>query len=102
MKDYTECILVEFDPSKVTYEDLLVEFSRLHSPHARRKTQYRSLILYANEEQRDLAEEFLDGLKAGTMRNESVQTDLEPFTKFFMGEEYHQNYLAKATGKTKF
>eukprot|EP00957_Ditylum_brightwellii_P188094 14320032-Ditylum_brightwellii.AAC.1 len=55
IKDATEAILVEFDPSVVSYEDILLEWSKQHSPYFPQKTQYRSAIFYRTEEQRALA-----------------------------------------------
>ena len=64
MKDFTECCLVEFDPSAVSLEDLLIEFGRMHSPTSQRSRQYRSVIFCSNEEQKEIAEEYVDGLKS--------------------------------------
>lgn len=100
MKDYTECVLVEFDPDVVTFEDLLIEFGRMHSPTSSWTRQYRSVIFYSNEEQKEQAEEFLDGLRASS-RGE-LYTKIEPMSKFYKAEEYHQNYITKASGKSLY
>lgn len=53
------------------------------------KRQYRSAIFYLNDEQRKIAEEFCSAMKYGKF------VDVEPVTRFYMAEEYHQNFLAK-------
>lgn len=100
MMDYTECVLVEFDPEVVTFEDLLIEFGNMHSPTSPRSRQYRSVIFYSNEEQKMIAEEYLDGLR--TASRGEIYTKVEPMTEFYKAEEYHQNYIAKASGKRYF
>jgi len=100
MKDFTECCLVEFDPSAVSLEDLLIEFGRMHSPTSQRSRQYRSVISYSNEEQKETAEEYVDGLKS-SQRGE-IYTKVEKMTKFYQAEEYHQNYIAKMSGKSLY
>uniref|UniRef100_A0A7R9Z4T8 peptide-methionine (S)-S-oxide reductase n=1 Tax=Pseudictyota dubia TaxID=2749911 RepID=A0A7R9Z4T8_9STRA len=99
MKDYTECVLVEFDPKVVTFEELLVDFGRMHTPTASSR-QYRSVIFYSNQEQQEQAEEFLEGLR-GTYRGvREVATKIEPMTRFYKAEEYHQHYIAKRQGNS--
>jgi peptide-methionine (S)-S-oxide reductase len=92
--------LVEFDPSAVSLEDLLIEFGRMHSPTSQRSRQYRSVIFYLNEEQKETAEEYVDGLKS-SHRGE-IYTKVEKMTKFYQAEEYHQNYIAKMSGKSLY
>lgn len=100
IKDYTEAVLVEFDPSKVSYEELLFEFGRMHSPTSPSwGTQYRSVIWYTNEDQKEEAEQYLEDLAVSTKKE--VHTKLEPMsgTEFYKAEEYHQHYIEKASGK---
>lgn len=100
MKDFTECVLVEFDRTVVSFEDLLIEFGKMHSPTSPRSRQYRSVIFYSNDEQKEQAEEYLEGLR-GSTRGE-IYTKVEKMTKFYKGEEYHQNYIAKMSGKSLY
>lgn len=88
IQDFTEALWIEFDPTVTTYKQLLQVWLELHSP-CPMKRQYRSAIMYLNEEQRTVAQDFCNG------RN---FVDVEPATKFYLGEEYHQNYLRKMSG----
>lgn len=97
MKDYTECVLVEYDPAKITYERLLEEFAGMGGGRRSHSRQYRSVVMYADERQREKAEAFVDEQKARG-RGGFYATGIEPFTEFYRGEEYHQNYHAKAMG----
>ena len=94
--DHTEALLIEFDPNVVTYEDLLITWSRMHSPTSNAKCQYRSAVWYLNEDQQAEAEGVLDGMKAITKGK--VTSKVEPITRFYKAEEYHQDYLAKKGG----
>lgn len=98
--DHTEALLVEFDPSIVSYDDLLIEWSRLHNPvHKDQKCQYRSAIWYLDDDQRGDAEEVLAGMKA--LSQGEVYTSVEEAKKFYRAEEYHQNFMAKHAGLEK-
>ena len=94
--DHTEALLIEFDPNVVAYEDLLITWSRMHSPTSTAKCQYRSAVWYLNEDQQAEAEGVLDGMKAIT--SGTVTSKVEPVTRFYRAEEYHQNYLSKKGG----
>jgi peptide-methionine (S)-S-oxide reductase len=96
IKDHTEAVLIEFNPDVVSYEDLLIEWSRMHTPNYKRKTQYKSAIWYLDDEQRTTAEGVLKGIKASS--RELVYTDLEPVTRFYRAEEYHQDFMSKQGG----
>jgi peptide-methionine (S)-S-oxide reductase len=91
--DYTEALLVEFDPKICTYEDLVIEWTRMHSPTGIRKCQYRSAVWYLNDDQKEVCEEVVKGLKA--VHGDQLNTSIEPATRFFRGEEYHQDFSAK-------
>jgi len=97
IKDHTEALLIEFDPEVVSYEDLLISWSRMHSPtNPHSKCQYRAAVWYLNEDQQDIAEGVLDGMQA--LAKAKVTTKAEPVTRFYKAEEYHQNYLSKKGG----
>lgn len=93
IKDHTEALLVEFDPSIVSSEDLLITWSRMHSSSRQTKCQYRSAVWYLDEDQRAEAEGVLEGMKA--LCRGPVYSRVEPFTRFYRAEEYHQDYLMK-------
>jgi len=88
--DYTEALLVEFDPTVVSYPEILKVWKEQASPYPC-KTQYRTALWYLNEEQKEVAEKFLSTMSG------AKHVDLEPATQFFMAEEYHQNFIAKQT-----
>lgn len=94
--DHTEALLIEFDPDVLTFEDLLVSWSKMHSATSAAKCQYRSAVWYLNDDQKAEAEGLLDGMKA--MTRGKVTSKVEPVTRFYRAEEYHQNYLSKGGG----
>ena len=96
--NHAECLNVSFDTSIVSFEDILKVFWESHDPTTPNRqgndvgTQYRSVIFYHNEKQRDIAEAFKAQLNtSGTFTN-PVITLIQPFTKFYKAEDYHQNY----------
>ena len=91
IKDHTEALLVEFDPTLISYEDLVIEWSRMHSPVGKRKCQYRSAVWFLNDDQKGTCEDIFAGMKASY--GADFASSLEPATRFYRAEEYHQNYL---------
>ena len=98
IKDHTEALIVEFDPSVVSYEDLCIEWSQMHYPTRKGMCQYRSAVWYVNDEQEEIAQSVVDGMKAKAGRSVKLYTSVEPVTRFYKAEEYHQNYMAKQRG----
>ncbi|HRI02676.1 MAG TPA: peptide-methionine (S)-S-oxide reductase MsrA [Pyrinomonadaceae bacterium] len=97
---HAESVQVTFDPTKVTYTQLLtVFFSVAHDPTELNRqgpdtgTQYRSAIFYVNDEQKKLAEDFIKSIDAAKSFPKPVVTQVVPLVKFFEAEAYHQNYL---------
>jgi len=87
--DHTETLQIGFDPTRITYQDLLDVFWSAHSPTApTRSQQYASLILYHDERQRRLAEESLarEEARLGTR----LYTEIRPAGAFHLAEGYHQ------------
>jgi peptide-methionine (S)-S-oxide reductase len=101
MTGHAEVIRVEFDPVEIGYRDLLTVFFATHDPTTLNRqgndvgTQYRSTILYANDEQRRNAEAFIKELNDSKTFGRSVVTTVEPLQEFYDAEEYHRNYYAK-------
>lgn len=94
MGDHTECFQVEFDPSTVTYEDLLQLFWQSHDPtRPAFKTQYASLILAADADQLDQARESAEEFERLT--GSKVTTRIEPLREFWTAEDYHQKYYLR-------
>jgi peptide-methionine (S)-S-oxide reductase len=93
---HAEVIQIEFDPKVVSYEKILTTFWDAHDPTTLNRqgadtgTQYRSIILYSNDEQKRIAEKS----RAEAQKNfpSPIVTEIVPLTKFYKGEEYHQDY----------
>lgn len=96
---HAEVVQITYDPEQVSYEDLLEVFFSTHDPTTLNRqgadtgTQYRSVIFYHNEEQKNLAEEFKKQLEAAKAFRNPIVTEIAPFTEFFVAEDYHQNYF---------
>ena len=99
---HAEVVHVIFDPTEISYEDILVEFFRLHDPTQFNRqgpdygTQYRSIVLYLDEEQKQIAEDVKRGVQLE--HEKKVVTVVEPIGSFWRAEEYHQKYLLKNGG----
>ncbi len=98
---HAESVLVTFDNNIISYSEVLNLFWRLHDPTQLNKqgpdvgTQYRSVIFYMNEEQKQIAEESKNKFNAkGIFPNPAV-TEIVAFEKFYPAEEYHQDYSEK-------
>ncbi|WP_212511948.1 peptide-methionine (S)-S-oxide reductase MsrA [Acinetobacter seifertii] len=95
---HAEVILVDFDEKQVTYSQLLDVFFATHDPTTLNRqgndigTQYRSVIYYYSEEQKQAAEHAIQTLKDDDL---DIVTELSPVPTFYPAEEYHQNYYAK-------
>ena len=100
---HTEAVLVAYDSSKTSYEEMLRLFWENHDPTQGMRqgndvgTQYRSAILYANEEQREAAEmsRRLFGDRLAQEGFGEISTEIAPAGEFYYAESYHQQYLAK-------
>ena len=99
---HAESVLVTYDPSQVTYGQLLkVFFSVAHNPTELnrqgpdRGRQYRSAIFYANEEQKRIAEAYIKQLDRAKVFNQPIVTQVTPLEAFYDAESYHQDYLAQ-------
>lgn len=96
---HAEVVRVEFDPSVVSYEDLLRKFFHAHDPTTLNRqgpdegTQYRSIILYKDEAQKAAAEK----VKAEAQNDwpDPIVTEIKPLQAFYPAEDYHQDYFAK-------
>ena len=97
---HAEAVLVTYDPSQVTYGQLLkVFFSVAHDPTELnrqgpdRGTQYRSAIFYADDEQKQIAEAYIAQLNRAQLFPQPIVTQVNPLDKFYDAEAYHQDYL---------
>jgi peptide-methionine (S)-S-oxide reductase len=95
---HAEVVQVEYDPSVITYEQLLKVFWSCHDPTQLNRqgpdvgTQYRSVILYHSDAQRRAALKSYRELTAGRVFSGPIVTQLMPMKAFFRAEDYHQNY----------
>lgn len=98
---HAESVKIEFDPTKVTYEDLLKLFFRMHDPTTLNRqgndvgTQYRSEIFYTTEAQKQAAEKVMRLVNDSKKWKKPLTTKLESAGAFYPAEEYHQKYLVK-------
>jgi peptide methionine sulfoxide reductase msrA/msrB len=105
---HVEAVQVFYDPSQVTFEELLDYFWRHIDPtdtggqFVDRGKQYRSLIFYHDEEQRQLAEQSKEKLAQSDRFLKPIVTEILPFTKFYEAEEYHQDYYKNHSFKYSF
>lgn len=101
---HAEAIEIVFDPAKLSYADLLGVFFKMHDPTTLnrqqndRGTQYRSAIFYLNDAQRDTALKVKDSVEQSKKWRDPIVTAIEPATKFYEAEDYHQDYLDKNPG----
>ena len=99
--NHAESVQIQFDPSKISYKELLGYFFRLHDPSTPnqqgndRGTQYRSVIFYHSPEQKLIAEKTIEEVNAAKKWPRPIVTQVVPATKFYAAEEYHQDYLQK-------
>ncbi len=103
MTGHAEVVLVAYDPARITYQDLLKTFWEHHDPTQGMRqgndtgTQYRSIILAADDEQRAAAEASRDAFQANLSAAGygPITTEIAPTGPFFYAEDYHQQYLDK-------
>jgi len=98
---HAEVVQVHFDPSIVSYRDLLNVFFAIHDPTTLNRqgadvgTQYRSAIFYHDDEQKQIAEELIKDLNAQRIWDSPIVTEVTKLDKFYMAEDYHQEYFAR-------
>ena len=102
---HAEVIKIEFDPSIISYTDLLAVFFGTHDGTTLnrqgndRGTQYRSIILYTNDEQKHAAEKFIHELNANEFKETPIVTELQPLKQFYEAEDYHRKYYFNNSNK---
>src|SRR5437773_10996084 len=98
---HAETVEVEYDPSRVSYEDLLKVFWENHDPTTLNRqgpdvgTQYRSAIFFHNPEQEAVARASKARLESSGKYRRPIVTEIAPASEFYKAEEYHQQYLEK-------
>lgn len=95
---HAEVVQIIYNPEIISYSDLLEVFFQTHDPTTLNRqgadvgTQYRSVIFYHNQEQKELAEKIKKELNENKVFDNPVVTEIAPATEFFVAEDYHQNY----------
>ncbi len=103
---HAESVQVEFDPSQVSYQQLLEAFWEMHDPTTLNRqgpdygTQYRSVIFFHTPEQEKIARISKERLEANGRFGRTIVTEIKPATEFHRAEEYHQRYLEKRGAAT--
>ncbi|HVB34693.1 MAG TPA: peptide-methionine (S)-S-oxide reductase MsrA [Patescibacteria group bacterium] len=104
---HAESVEVVFDPSRITYGQLLrVFFSVAHDPTEMNRQgpdvgpSYRSAIFYASEEQKRIAEAYIAQLDGENVFPKPIATEVVPLERFYRAEEYHQDYALKNPGNS--
>ena len=98
---HAEAVEIYYDPSVAKYEDLLEVFFKTHDPTTLNRqgadagTQYRSAIFYHDADEKARAEAYIKKLDASGEFRSPIVTTLEPASKFYTAEEYHQDYFAR-------
>lgn len=98
---HAEVVEVTYDPSKVSYDQLLRVFWDEHDPTQLNRqgpdvgAQYRSAIFFLNEEQREAAERSKEAEQASGRYERPIVTEITPASTFWEAEDYHQQYLEK-------
>lgn len=96
---HAEVLQITYDPAIISYDELLEVFWSTHDPTTLNRQgndigpQYRSIVLYHNDEQREKAEKYLKELNASGAFNDPIVTTIEPLQEFYPAEDYHQNYF---------
>ena len=97
---HAEVTQIMFDPSIISYDELLEVFWKTHDPTTLNRQgndvgpQYRSAIFYHNDEQKQLAEKYKSELDKSGAWDNPIVTEISPLTNYFPAEEYHQDYYA--------
>ena len=95
---HAEVVQVTFDPSVLSFRDLLGVFFTIHDPTTLNRqgadvgTQYRSAVFFHSPEQKRVAEELIAELNAAGICDRPIVTEVVPFEKFYRAEDYHQGY----------
>ena len=99
---HAESVKITFDPAQVSYAQLLrIFFSVAHDPTELNRqgpdtgTQYRSAIFYANDEQKQVAQDYITQLDQAKVFSSRIVTEVTPLKGFYPAEQYHQNFLAR-------
>jgi peptide-methionine (S)-S-oxide reductase len=102
---HAEVVQITYDPSVITYRELLEVFFDIHDPTTLNRqgadvgTQYRSAIYYHDQEQKEIAEGMIRELEAAGKWRDPIVTEVTPFDGFYRAEDYHQGYYRNHGGQ---
>jgi len=102
---HAEVIQIEYDEEEVSFDELLLVFFKTHNPTTLNRqgndigTQYRSVIFFHNQEQKQQAQDMLDTLTRELVFDKPIVTEISPVSEFYEAEDYHQNYFNQNTNK---
>lgn len=103
---HAEATQITFDPAKISFGELLEIFFATHDPTTLNRqgadvgTQYRSEVFYHNDEQKKITEDYIKVLNAENIFGKPVVTKVSAASKFYVAEDYHQNYYARNKEKS--
>ena len=98
---HAEVVRLQYDPARVTYEDLLQVFWDIHDPTTLNRqgadagTQYRSVVFFHDDNQAAAARASKEALQASGRYRRDIVTEITPASTFYMAEDYHQRYVEK-------
>jgi len=98
---HAEAVQVVFDPTKISYREILEIFFSVHDPTTLNRqgadmgTQYRSAIFYHNEQQKASAEQLIEELDKAHLWKKPIVTQIVPLDKFYPAEDYHREYFSQ-------
>ncbi len=102
---HAEVVEVEYDANEVSFDEILLIFFKTHDATSLNRqgndvgTQYRSVIFYHTDEQKQQAEAMIKTLTDEQVFNKPIVTELSPASEFYKAEDYHQNYFADNANK---
>jgi peptide-methionine (S)-S-oxide reductase len=102
---HAEVVQITFNPLMISFRELLAVFFSTHDPTTLNRqgadvgTQYRSIILYHTDIQKETAETLIDELNSGGTWNKPIVTQVEPFKALFPAEDYHRNFFERNPGQ---
>ena len=98
---HAEVVEVEYDPSQVSYDELLAVFWEIHDPTTLNRqgpdvgTQYRSVLFFHNAEQEAAANKSKEKIQSSGMFTRDIVTETTPASQYYKAEDYHQQYLER-------
>lgn len=102
---HAEVIQITYNPDEISYDELLEVFWETHDPTTLNRQgndvgpQYRSVIFYHNDRQKELAEKYKQELDESGAFTKPVVTAIEPLSNYYSAENYHKNYFIKNSGE---